>query len=265
MLQIVIDAPFQTSFKIITDCKELVNSLKLKYGEYSKSECVSADYIIYAKKRKEDYEIVFNSEVFITKYPLRKIIDIMYANRCYNEKIFAIHGAAVEFNGGGYLFVAATTSGKTTLTAYLVNKGFGYITDDCILLEKETFNIFPFTTPIHLRGGGFDILKSLGAEPKEYSFLDDISIKRYIYAPTNSINKPLPIKKIFFIERTECKNRIEKMSTNEKITALLKSPITEYKMNVDFLNFISKLSTLSCEKLYYSDMDFVAKVIKNGQ
>ena len=54
MPQICIEAPFQTSFEIITSCDELVDSLKLKYGEYSKSEYVAADYIICAKKRKEE-------------------------------------------------------------------------------------------------------------------------------------------------------------------------------------------------------------------
>ena len=82
--------------------------------------------------------------------------------------------------------------------------------------------------------------------------------------PKNCITSTLPLKKIFFITRTENSNYIEEMTTTEKITALLKSPIIEYKIDGNYLSFISKLAAMPCEKLYYSDMNFVAEVIKNG-
>ena len=95
--------------------------------------------------------------------------------------------------------------------------------------------------------------------------LDDISIKRYVYTPKNCITQPLPLKKIFFITRTKDSNHLEKMNTNEKMTALLKSPITEYKVDGSYLSFISKLASVPCERIYYSDMRFVAEVIKNEE
>ena len=55
------------------------------------------------------------------------------------------------------------------------------------------------------------------------------------------------------------------MNTTEKITALLKSPITEYEIGGIYLSFISKLSAIPCKRLYYSNMDFVAEVIKYEQ
>lgn len=53
------------------------------------------------------------------------------------------------------------------------------------------------------------------------------------------------------------------MNTTEKITALLKSPITEYEIDGSYLSFISKLSAIPCKRLYYSNMNYVAEVIKN--
>ena len=61
--------------------------------------------------------------------------EIIFDNTNYDRRIFALHGAAVEWKGKGYLFLAATASGKTTLASYLTSQGFGYITDDCILLD----------------------------------------------------------------------------------------------------------------------------------
>lgn len=258
-------APYQTSFTIRTDCDELLKFLVLEHGQYATSVNCSTDYTITVSKNREIYKISFENQTIKTDIPLRIIKDIMYQERKYDENIFAMHGGAVEYKNGAYLVVASTTSGKTTLTSYLVSNGFGYITDDCILLDRESFKIYPFTTPLHLRKGGYNALKALGCAPENYDFLDSVSIKRYVYTPNNSVSRPLPLKKIFFITRTEDTNMIEEMNTTEKITALLKSPITEYEIGVSYLSFISKLSAIPCKRLYYSNMDFVAEVIKYEQ
>lgn len=264
MLTISIHAPFQTSFTIKTNCKELAKSIMLKHGKYAIKSFIQTDITIVAIKEQTGYNIYFNGTYLKTNIPLKKIEDIMYDNRKYDEKIFAIHGAAVEHNDSAYLFVAATTSGKTTLTSFLCLNGFGYITDDCVLMDRSNFAIYPFNTPIHLRKGGFEALNSLNAIPKKYVFLNDAAIKRYIYTPQNCITNSLPLKKIYFIERVKDNNYLEDMGTSDKITHLLKSPIVEYKLNSSYLSFISKLAQIPCNKLYYNDMNFVAEVIKNG-
>lgn len=263
MVTIGIQAPFQTSFTIKTNCNKLANLVRLKHGKYASEKIIKSDMTIVVKKEQFDYMVYYNGNQLKTTTPLKRIEDIMYDNRKYSETIFAIHGGAVEYNNGAYLFIAATTAGKTTLTSYLSSNGFGYITDDCILLDRNNFYIYPFNTPVHLRKGGFDILKHLGTAPKVYNFLDDISIKRYIYSPQNCITHSLPLKKIYFIERTNNRNTLEVMSTTERMNYLLKSPIIEYELNSNYLSFISKLSKVKCSKLYYSDMKFVAEVIKN--
>lgn len=264
MLKTTINNPYQTSYTIETNCKDLVSSLKLKHGKYAVPYSSDADYTIKAIKEDNQYKIISSDFNLSTDIPLRKIEDIMYETRKYDNHIFPIHGGAVEHNGGAYLIVASTTSGKTTLTSYLTTNGFGYITDDCILLDRDTFNIYPFTTPVHLRGGGYDVLKKLNCLPKKLTLLDDISIKRYVYTPNNLISKPLPLKKIFFITRCEDKNSLIPMSTNEKITELLKSPIQEFKLDSKYITFISRLASMPCQRLYYSNMNFVKEVIENG-
>ena len=263
MLTIAIHAPFQTSFTIKTNCKELANAIVIRHGKYATKSTTQTDITIIAEKEQSGYSIYFNGNFVKTNAPLKKIEDIMYDNRKYEETIFAVHGGAVEYNNGAHLFIAATTSGKTTLTSYLSSNGFGYITDDCILIDRNNFNVYPFNTPIHLRKGGYEVLDNLGVAPKAYDFLDDISIKRYIYNPQNCITHSLPLKRIYFIERVKNYNLLEDMSTTGRITHLLKSPIVEYKLNSSYLSFISKLAKIPCSKLYYSDMKFVAEVIKN--
>ncbi len=264
MLKTTINNPYQTSYTIETNCKDLASSLKLKHGKYAVPYSFETDYTIKAIKEGKQYKIAFSDYNLSTDMPLKKIKDIMYETRKYDDNIFPIHGGAVEHKGGAYLIVASTTSGKTTLTSYLTSNGLGYITDDCILLDRDTFNIYPFTTPLHLRGGGYDVLKKINCLPDNLTFLDDVYIKRYVYTPKNLITESLPLKKIFFITRCEDKNSLIPMSTNEKITELLKSPIQEFKLDGKYLRFISRLASMPCQRLYYSNMNFVKEVIQNG-
>lgn len=263
MLTINIIPPFQTAFTIHTNCQTLGELLLLKYGKFATtSDCIATD-VITAIKTYENYKVCYKDNQFFTKQPLQEIINIMRTNRVFNKNIFAIHGAAVAHNNETYLFLAATTSGKTTLTGYLTTYGFGYLTDDCILLDKESFQVYPFCTPVQLREGGYNILKSLGYLPDNVEFLNDTSIKRYVYTPKNCVRTPLPLKRIFFINRTENRNDLEDMNATKRMISLLKSPITEYELDRTYLKFISKLSKIPCHELYYCNMDYVAKVIQN--
>jgi len=180
-----------------------------------------------------------------------------------DSSIFALHGAAVEYNCKAYIFLASTTSGKTTLASYLVSNSFGYITDDCILLDKNNFTIHPVKAPIQLRTGGLKVLKDYKAEPQNIEVIENEKDLRYVYMPDNYINNPLPIEKIFFIRRTANINSLIPMNTTTRITELMKSPIREYPVTSEYIRFISQLTKYECQYLLYHDMNYVIEVIKN--
>lgn len=169
-------------------------------------------------------------------------------------------GAAVAYNSQAYIFLSATTKGKSTLTSFLTSEGLAYITDDCVLIEEKTLKVVPFNTPIHLRAGGKGILERRG-------FLFDgqcvftSEMDRYVYIPNNMIDTKLPVAKIFFSSFGQ-ENVIEDISHQESFLKMLYSPITEYKINLDYIKKISTLSQISSYNITYSDMDFVKKCIR---
>ena len=265
MKSVVISPPFQTSFKITTNCEELVRLLKLKHGKYLTTFCCN-DVKSITAIRKDDglYDVAFSHKMVQDKSGVQAIDEIMFNNTQYDPNIFAIHGAAVEWQGRAYLFLASTTSGKSTLTSYLTSKGFGYIAEDCILLDRTSFEIHPYPTPIHLRDGGLDVLKRCYAEPHRFEIMNDQSLRRYVYTPSNCVDVPVALEKVFFINRTDSENCVLPMNTTSRIMALMKSPITPYPVTSEYLKFLSRLSSQDCFTLNYCDMDFVAEVIQNG-
>lgn len=181
-----------------------------------------------------------------------------------NDNIFAIHGAAVEWQEKAYLFLGATTSGKTTLASYLTSNGFGYITDDCIFLNKTDFHIHPNTTPLHLRDGGVDVLRVYSVLPDSLELLDNGIDRRYVYTPKICVTETLSLERIYFIRRTDNENSIIQMNMTERITEFMKSPIVEYSLSSEYIKFISQLAKYDCHYLLYSDMNYVAEIIKSG-
>ena len=257
---------YQTTCTVKTNCALLEKQLMLKYGSYLSLSSAPTDYTIRATKTENNYTIETPTENFESDSPLHEIDKFLFDHTEYDPHILALHGAAVEWKGKCHLFLAATTSGKTTLTSYLCQKGFGYLTDDCILLDRQSLCVHPFATPIQLRSGGVDVLKRYNALPSKLERLEEgNTLLRYVYTPSNIPSKAVPLANLFFIERTDDENALMEMSTTERITGLMRSPITNYPITGDYLRLLSNLSkSIPCYRLRYHDMNYVKELIQNG-
>ena len=266
MFQLLISGPFQSAFSVVTNCSLLVAQLKMKYGKYileGKQTCTSL--IIKAIRDETNYELLFNGQCYRTVSALQEIDRIIFENVKYDDRVFALHGAAVEWRSMAYLFLAPTMSGKTTLTSFLVNQGFGYLTDDCVLLDRNDFRVYPFSTPIQLRRGGVNILKKKFYDSMfDFQCWTDGILEHYTYLPHNIIESPVPLGRIFFITRTDSENKVVNMDFAERMTFLMKSPITKYEICSSYLRFLAKLAKNDCSMLFYHDMEYVSHVIQNG-
>ena len=257
-------APFQSTFAIETDCNLLTKQLYLKYGKYISTEKAHIDYHIVITKKNGNY--LFQTEAFVqpSLHPLIDLDHFFFENTIYDPRIFALHGGAIEWKNKCFIFLAPTTAGKTTLTAYLTNFGAGYITDDCILLDRTEMTVHPYATPLHLRDGGLSVLKKQGITLANLQALEDgAEFKRYIYTPHNCAVTEQPLASIFFIERTTHENCLMPMSATERMTEMMKAPITPYEINTDYLRFLARLIQFPCHRLRYCNMEYVKDVIQN--
>ena len=258
--------PAHSPISITTNCEKFCNSLKEKYGLYISEKEITTKYNITAIFQENTYTVITPQGEQQTNTPLLALDRYLFQNASYHNHLFALHGAAVEWNGEASLFLAATTSGKTTLTSYLTSCGCGYITDDCILLERSTFMIEPYATPIELRDGGLDVLNRYRVIPNNLYLLEEEKVfRRWVYTPNNCVKYPIPLKRIFFIERTEQENALIDMNATERISSLMRAPITNYEINGDYLRFLSRLAKIDCRILRYCDMDYVKELIQNEQ
>ncbi len=84
------------------------------------------------------------------------------SNRAHQYLI--VHSAVVECSGRALLLPADPGSGKSTLTAGLVHRGFRLLSDEHSLIRPEDGRVVPIPRPIALKNESIAVIKGLGPE-----------------------------------------------------------------------------------------------------
>ena len=110
-----------------------------------------------------------------------------------------IHGGAIARNGRGIVLPAACGSGKTTLVAHLLPRGYDYLADDLIALAAPHGRIVPLPLPLSVKQGSWDLLA--GAYPEitqapRYETARGQS--RQLVPPANADRDPVPLRAFVF-------------------------------------------------------------------
>ena len=73
-----------------------------------------------------------------------------------------VHAATVEKNGRGYIFPGAPGSGKSTLCAALVCRGWRLLSDEMALISLTDGLIWPIPRPVSLKNASIEIIRKFG-------------------------------------------------------------------------------------------------------
>ena len=74
-----------------------------------------------------------------------------------------IHGAAVERDGRALILAADPGSGKSTLCAALIQKGWRLLSDELTLVSLEDGLVTPIARPVSLKNQSIEVVRALGA------------------------------------------------------------------------------------------------------
>ena len=78
------------------------------------------------------------------------------------------HAAGLSWQGRGLLLPGSIGAGKTTLTAWLLGRGFRYLTDELVYVPEGADSFQAFTRPLNVKGGARVALRPLlGASRRE--------------------------------------------------------------------------------------------------
>jgi len=84
-------------------------------------------------------------------------------NWCVSSQInthLIIHAAVMEKNGFAVVMPAPPGSGKSTLTASLIQEGWRLLSDELTLIQLDTYQVSPFPRPVSLKNESISVIKN---------------------------------------------------------------------------------------------------------
>lgn len=242
------------TYHITTKEKLIYETLHLYFGKYCIDikihSCDSLNINIY--KNNEIYIVEYDSSIIRTIDPIKTINKIVSDYSKISSMYYAFHGGAIEYNNEAIILLAHTHMGKSTFVTFLTFNGFNYITDDCILINREDKRVMSYTTPIRLRKGGITVLQKETSEilknVKLLSFTD-----RYIYAPKTEAQGTFKISKIIFLELSD-ENHKSFLDFEKTFSLLIASTCTSYSFSKQYIAFLSELSSEGAYYIKYNSL-----------
>jgi hypothetical protein len=85
-----------------------------------------------------------------------KAADLLLSQSCYqlanhSQGGMLFHAGALAWAGGGLLLPGGIGAGKTTLTAWLLTRGLGYLTDELVFVPDGAETMEAFARPLNLK------------------------------------------------------------------------------------------------------------------
>ena len=197
--------------------------------------------------------------------PIQVLENLLYITLIPEDSVLALHGAAVAKDGKAYLLLASTTSGKSTLTAFLWKKaGYEYITDDEIFISRKDRCVLPVRKNLSLRQGGYDFLNM--EFEKEYPVFDG-KAHTHLIVPQEELKFPkYEIEKIVFLAGYgSVEPYFVKTQPREAFSKLLKGQLSgdNFGGNVaEKYKILTELAQKSYE-MRYSDLWTAEKYLKH--
>jgi hypothetical protein len=181
--------------------------------------------------------------------------------------LFYIHAGVVGTGASCVLLPAAPGSGKSSLTAALVHRGFRYFSDEVALIEPATFHVSPMPLAICIKSTGWDLMARYYPEilSLPVHVRSDARVLRYIPPPADSVEQiPMPVGHIIFPRYEEAApTRLERVKRSEALGRLMGECLA-LRQRLDQNNvrqLVRWITGVECYELTFSSLETAAQLV----
>jgi len=182
------------------------------------------------------------------------------ANHAHHFAI--VHAAAVEKDGRGYIFPGSPGSGKSTLCAALVCRGWRLLSDEMALISLKDGLLWPIPRPISLKNASIDIIQQFG---KSVVFGDVVAdtakgLVAHMQPPKSSVDAARtaaqPYAVVFPTYRAGAATAFAEISKAQTLIRLAENCFNYPVLGAAGFNALADaVEQCRCHSLVYSDLD----------
>ncbi|MHC4100250.1 MAG: hypothetical protein ACYSW1_05115 [Planctomycetota bacterium] len=125
--------------------------------------------------------------------------------RC--DEYLQVHAASMAHGDKGIVLAGNSGTGKSTLAAALLARGWKYFCDEFALIDPETLRLHPFPKAVCVKAGAFDMIKGLGLRlAQNRHYIKALKGKVGYISPSDlgpaTVAEPCPVRYVIFPKYT---------------------------------------------------------------
>ena len=152
------------------DHPEVSSLLDFLFGDIESHDVDSAEgpirFRVVRKDAEPGWELYRNDSVLFRGPDIDGLGNILLGEALFylienNRNGMAVHAGLVSGPEGAWLLPAESGSGKTSVTTWLLTRGFHYHTDELVILRPATQAVSAFTRPLNVKTSGLEAIGKL--------------------------------------------------------------------------------------------------------
>ena len=258
-------------YKISSDNTELLKKIELYYGKMSLNNVIiKQNSVLHKIDYMKNILTVnnFNGEMVLMKsqnidYIMSIILRYIRDSIILDDNYILYHASCVKVGEEVYMLVGSTSSGKTTLTAYLSTlPNASVLSEDITMVNYTNCKVVPLPRPLLLRMDSYELLiKKYNLNFRMTHSITYSGCERIaVVDTTEEASKPFLVDKILFLNLDKNFTVIEKCKNYENLL------INSYSNSDTYKNVCASISLTSKVPMYnvhYFDLEEVYENIKN--
>lgn len=180
----------------------------------------------------------------------------------HSHHYLVIHAAVVERNGQAFIFPGTPGSGKSTLCAALVSRGWRLLSDEMTLLSVADGWVYPIPRPISLKNRSLDVIRDFAPDVIMGPVIKNTAKGAigHVRPPDDSVNLgEIPVQPAKLIFPSYLKGSKTELTPLSKSRALLKVAENCFNYNILGLQGFNSVGDLvdasDCYEFKYSNLE----------
>lgn len=189
-------------------------------------------------------------------------------DRCSDRLL--LHAGSVARGGQGVVFASFSGGGKSTLTAGLVSRGWGYLCDEFAIYDPATHTLEPFPKAMCIKSGSFELMRSLGLplhRPRNYvkAFKGPVGYCSPVEAGAWIPDQPVGLRAVVFNEfHNAAEPRLVSLSKAEAAMELARFTFRRQRFADGGTGLIAELvRQVDCYRLYTGALEPTCQLIES--